>query len=117
MIISFSLQSDVFIKGCDDLYFAADLFEVLEHSSAGLVRDGALALDVEVVLPVGFLCGAQNAVRSGLVELDFEPEERVDKILVAPATISVRGFGRFILRSFDGETKKGRLRMRADQLV
>ncbi len=60
---------------------------------------------------------AQNAVRSGLVELDFEPEERVDKILAAPATISVRGFGRFILRSFDGETKKGRLRMRADQLV
>lgn len=60
---------------------------------------------------------AQNAVRSGLVELDFETEERVDKLLTAPATISVRGFGRFILRSFDGETKKGRLRMRADQLV
>ncbi len=60
---------------------------------------------------------AQNAVRGGLVELDFEPEERVDKILSAPATLSIRGFGRFILRSFDGETKKGRLRLRADQLV
>ena len=60
---------------------------------------------------------AQNAVRSGLVELDFEPEERADRILVAPVTISIRGFGRFILRAFDGETKKGRLRLRADRLI
>ena len=60
---------------------------------------------------------AQNAVRGGLVEVDFEPEERVDFPLTAPATISVRGFGRYILRAFDGETKKGRLRLRADQLV
>lgn len=60
---------------------------------------------------------AQNAVRGGLVEVDFEAEERVDRMLTPPATISVRGFGRFILRSFDGETKKGRLRLRADQLI
>ena len=60
---------------------------------------------------------AQSAVRSGLVEVDFEPEERVDTVLEPPITISVRGHGRFILRSFDGETRKGRLRLRADQLV
>ncbi|MBR7098654.1 MAG: hypothetical protein IKC59_04495 [Clostridia bacterium] len=60
---------------------------------------------------------AQNAVRSGLVDVDFETEERVDRTLTAPATVSVRGFGRYILRAFDGETKKGRLRLRADQLV
>ena len=60
---------------------------------------------------------AQGAVRSGLVEVDFEPEERVDTVLEPPITVSVRGYGRFILRSFDGETKKGRLRLRADQLV
>ena len=60
---------------------------------------------------------AQSAVRSGLVEVDFEPEERVDTLLDPPITVSVRGYGRFILRSFDGETKKGRLRLRADQLV
>lgn len=60
---------------------------------------------------------AQNAVRAGLVEVDFEPEERVDFVLHAPATISVRGYGRFILRAFDGETRKGRLRLRADQLI
>lgn len=60
---------------------------------------------------------AQNAVRGGLVEVDFEPEERVDTVLEPPITVSVRGHGRFILRSFDGETRKGRLRLRADQLV
>ena len=60
---------------------------------------------------------AQGLVRSGMVELDFEAEERVDKLLTAPATLSVRGYGRYILRAFDGETKKGRLRMRADQLI
>jgi len=60
---------------------------------------------------------AQNAVRGGLVELDFECAERVDLLLVPPATVSVRGYGRYVLRSFDGETKKGRLRMRADQLI
>ena len=60
---------------------------------------------------------AQHAVKSGLVEVDFEAEERTDFQLTAPATISIRGYGRFILRSFDGETRKGRLRMRADRLV
>ena len=60
---------------------------------------------------------AQSAVRSGLVEVDFEPEERVDTVLEPPITVSVRGYGRFVLRAFDGETKKGRLRLRADQLV
>ena len=60
---------------------------------------------------------AQNAVRSGLVEVDFEPEERVDTVLTPPITVSVRGHGRFVLRSFDGETRKGRLRLRAEQLV
>ena len=50
-------------------------------------------------------------------DVDFETEERVDFSLSAPATVSVRGYGRFILRAFDGETRKGRLRLRADQLI
>ena len=60
---------------------------------------------------------AQSAIRGGLVEVDFEPEERVDLSLTPPVTVSVRGFGRYVLCSFDGETRKGRLRLRADQLV
>lgn len=60
---------------------------------------------------------AQNAIRTGLVEVDFEPEERTDLTLTPPVTLSVRGYGRFLLRAFDGETRKGRLRLRADQLI
>jgi RNA-binding protein YlmH len=60
---------------------------------------------------------AQRAVRSGLVEVNFELVERTDLLLEAPAWISVRGFGRYRLRAFDGETKKGRLRLRADRLI
>jgi len=60
---------------------------------------------------------AQRTIRSGYVEVEFEEEERVDRLLTPPMTISVRGFGRYILRSFEGETRKGRLRLRADQLV
>ncbi len=60
---------------------------------------------------------AQTLIRSGLVEVDFEPVDRVDLSLTPPQTISVRGHGRFILRAFDGETRKGRLRLRADLLV
>ncbi len=60
---------------------------------------------------------AQSAVRGGLVEVDFERAERVDLLLEPPVTVSVRGYGRYVLRSFDGETKKGRLRLRADQMI
>ena len=60
---------------------------------------------------------AQSAVREGRVEVEFEPVEEIDFVLSPPVTLSIRGYGRFILRSFDGETRKGRLRMRADQLI
>ena len=60
---------------------------------------------------------AQSSIRAGLVEVDFEPRERVDLLLEPPVWISVRGYGRYRLLSFDGQTKKGRLRMRAEHLI
>lgn len=60
---------------------------------------------------------AQAAVKTGLVEVDFEPIERLDLLLEPPVTLSVRGYGRFILKAFEGETRKGRLRLHADQLI
>ncbi len=60
---------------------------------------------------------AQELIRSGLVEVDFEPTDRTDLPLSPPVTLSLRGYGRFLLRSFDGETRKGRLRMRADKMI
>ena len=56
---------------------------------------------------------AQMAVKSGLVELDYEAVEDCDTTVEAPAVISVRGFGKFAVHSFDGTTRKGRVRLSA----
>ncbi len=60
---------------------------------------------------------AQTAVRSGLVELDYEPCEACDTAVEAPAVISVRGFGKFAVQGFDGVTRKGRIRLVAGKYV
>ncbi len=60
---------------------------------------------------------AQAAIRRGEVEVNYETEERVDPSLSPPSVVVVRGEGKFILRGFDGETRKGRLRLVADRLL
>lgn len=71
---------------------------------------------------VGALAGisrekAQLAVRSGACEVDHIPEERCDRRIEPPCVISIRGFGKFDVSSFDGTTKKGRLRLTAEKYV
>ena len=60
---------------------------------------------------------AQNLINSGLCEVDHLPELRVDRQIDAGATISVRGYGKFSVISFDGETRRGRIRMSAEKYV
>ncbi len=60
---------------------------------------------------------AQAAVRTGLVELNYEICEDCDTPVRPPCVLSVRGVGKFIVRAFDGETRKGRLRLKADKYV
>lgn len=60
---------------------------------------------------------AQMAVRSGLCELDYEAVEDCSATVVAPAVISVRGYGKFAVHAFDGTTRKGRLRLVAGKYV
>ena len=60
---------------------------------------------------------AQMAVRSGLVELDYEAVEACDTTVEAPAVISVRGFGKFAVHAFDGTTRKGRIRLVAGKYM
>jgi RNA-binding protein YlmH len=71
---------------------------------------------------VGALCSlsrekARATVESGLVELDFEREERPDRTVSAPCIISVRGYGRFRINSVSDMTKKGRYRLNAEKFV
>lgn len=71
---------------------------------------------------VGALTGlsrdkAQSAIKSGLCEVNYLPEDRCDVAISIPSTVSVRGYGKYDLLSFDGETKRGRLRMSARKYV
>lgn len=60
---------------------------------------------------------AQMAVKSGLVELDYEAVEACDTTVEAPAVISVRGYGKFAVHAFDGMTRKGRIRLVAGKYM
>lgn len=60
---------------------------------------------------------AQALIRSGLVELDYRGAQSCDANITPPATVSIRGYGKYTVSSFDGETKKGRLRLRAFKYI
>lgn len=60
---------------------------------------------------------ASETVTSGLVELDFESEERPDRSVSASSVISVRGIGRFRVVSLGDKTRKGRYRLEAEKYV
>ena len=71
---------------------------------------------------VGALCSlsrgnAREAVEAGLVELEYECEERADRTVEAPAIISVRGYGKFKVNSVSETTRKGRIRLDADKYL
>ncbi len=60
---------------------------------------------------------SQALIQSGLCEIDHLPEDRVDHQIDEGSVISVRGYGKYRIVSFDGETKKGRLRLSAEKYV
>ena len=60
---------------------------------------------------------AQALFRAGLVDIDYEPIQKYDKELGVGTVITVRGHGKFIVRSLSDKTKKGRFRLLADRYV
>ena len=60
---------------------------------------------------------AQELIRQGLVEVDYETCERNDKMPKAGATISVRGYGKYVIEDVSEQTKKGRYRLMAAQYI
>lgn len=58
---------------------------------------------------------ARELVLNGLVEMNYESEERPDRTVTPPTQISVRGFGKYRVTELGDLTKKGRLRLRAEQ--
>lgn len=60
---------------------------------------------------------AQTAIKSGLVDLNYETVDATDTAVEPPCVLSVRGVGKFSVVAFDGETKKGRMRLVAEKYV
>lgn len=60
---------------------------------------------------------ARAAIEDGLLEVEYEKEERADRIISAPAVLSIRGLGKFRINSVSEPTKKGRLRLDADKYL
>lgn len=60
---------------------------------------------------------SQTLIRSGLCEVDHLIEQRADISLKVPCTVTVRGYGKFKVLSFDGETRRGRTRLEAQKYI
>lgn len=60
---------------------------------------------------------AAQLIRTGYVSVDHLPTDNVSRQLTAPCTISIRGYGRFLIDSFGPETKKGRLQFVARKCI
>lgn len=58
---------------------------------------------------------ARQTVTGGLVELNYENEERPDREVEAPAVLSIRGYGRYRMVRLEDRTRKGRLRLEAEK--
>ena len=60
---------------------------------------------------------AQTLIRSGLCEVNYLIEQRVDAVIKVPCVVTLRGYGKHNVLEFDGETKRGRLRLIAQKYV
>ena len=58
---------------------------------------------------------AQKLVESGLCQFNYVEEDRCDRAVKSGDIITLRGYGKFIVRDISGQTKKGRLRLLADK--
>ena len=60
---------------------------------------------------------AAQLIRNGMVSLNHLPIETVSAGIDAPATVSVRGYGRFLVDQIGPPTKKGRLMLFARKCI
>ena len=60
---------------------------------------------------------SQELIKKELCQLNYMTECRCDYSLEAPCVLTLRGYGKYILREFDGFTKKGRLKMSVDKYI
>lgn len=60
---------------------------------------------------------AQNLIKGGLVDFNYESVLKIDSDVQSGDIISARGYGKFIVRDLSQTTKKGRIRLFADKYI
>lgn len=60
---------------------------------------------------------AKSLILSGFVAVDYRVAADCDTIISPPTLLTIRGYGKYNVRSFNGTTKKGRLRLCAEKYI
>lgn len=84
----------------------------IDPPKGSMLRDTVASLRLDSVLASGMKLSRSRAaelIRQGMVAVDHQIEERVDRILEAGQTLSIRGFGRVRLCEVGNPTRKDRL--------
>ena len=84
------------------------------------IKDTLASLRLDSVISAGFRVGRSAAaqyVTSGRAAIDGLHCEKPDKAVEEGAKISVRGLGKILLRTVNGQTKKGRISVVIDRYI
>ena len=84
------------------------------------IKDTLASLRLDSVISAGFRVGRSAAaqyVTSGRAAINGLPCEKPDKAVEEGAKISVRGLGKILLRTVNGQTKKGRISVIIDRYI
>lgn len=84
------------------------------------IRDTLASVRLDSVISSGFRISRSAAaqhITAGRAAIDGLPCEKPDKAVAEGQKISVRGLGKILLRSVNGQTKKGRISILIDRYV
>ena len=84
------------------------------------IRDTVASLRLDSIISSGFRVGRSQAtqyVNSGKVTINGLLCEKPDKIVTESSKISVRGLGKILIKSINGQTKKGRISVVIDRYL
>lgn len=84
------------------------------------IRDTLASLRLDSVISAGFRVGrsvAAQYVTSGRAAINGLPCEKPDKTVAEGCKISIRGLGKILLRTVNGQTKKGRISVIIDRYI
>lgn len=90
------------------------------HPQVKEIRDTLASLRLDSVISAGFRIGRSQAaqfITAGRAVINGLPCEKPDQSVAEGAKVSVRGLGKILLKTVNGQTKKGRISVVIDRYV